>query len=567
MSQEEISAQIVNEIIDYLNTMPGKPYHNPDPIEDPEKKQEFIDARESGRNLKKLTEKIANQIKPNDFTIDSGSNKYLDGSNQKMRDYFWIQCKLQQYYNSPVSISIFFELYNQKPQLRISLEIKNNDATQEQKRCYQDVILNYQKPDDILYFITPKDATNNGEISNDAPEKLSERCQLKSNSPDYIDHVQLAKIWTLVKDKSLSLIELQKAFAELEIPYKEIMKEISFQDQTTKVNKQDIDISLNTILFGPPGTGKTYNSVNYATAICQHTSLDMEKNRPYSDVFKDYQEFKNAGQIQFITFHQSYSYEDFIEGIKPGLTNDGNLTYQLSDGIFKQFCKKAHDNANENFVLIIDEINRGNISKIFGELITLIETTKRQGANEEASAILPYSHENFSIPQNVYILGTMNTADRSIAVLDTALRRRFKFIEMMPDSSLLDSIKINDQINVSAMLQAINDRIEILIDREHTIGHAYFMKLNDPQQASLDNLKDIMLNQVLPLLQDYFFDDYDKIRMVLNDNNFVQAKPINEALFIDNELNLPEVRYVINETAFNEISNYQKIYQNESDNY
>ena len=166
------------------------------------------------------------------------------------------------------------------------------------------------------------------------------------------------------------------------------------------------------------------------------------------------------------------------------------------------------------YVFIIDEINRGNILKIFGELITLIEPSKRLGQSEELQAKLPYSREAFGIPDNVYLLGTMNTADRSIALLDTALRRRFSFVEMMPDSGVLDGIEV-EGISVSGLLTTLNRRIEVLFDREHTLGHAFFTPLR--QSPSIETLGEIFRDKVIPLLQEYFYDDYEKICLVLGD--------------------------------------------------
>jgi 5-methylcytosine-specific restriction protein B len=223
------------------------------------------------------------------------------------------------------------------------------------------------------------------------------------------------------------------------------------------------------------------------------------------------------------------------------------------------------------YVFIIDEINRGNISKIFGELITLIEDTKRAGAAEAMEATLPYSGESFSVPKNVYILGTMNTADRSIALLDTALRRRFEFKEMMPDSEVLERLGVGtividgEELNVAAMLDMINRRIEYLFDREHTIGHAFFTKLAD--DPSLDTLAGIFEKNVIPLLQEYFYEDYEKIQLILGDNakddefKFILDKPLKiKDIFNGNpDIDLPEKGYEIQHDAFHKLASYKLI--------
>lgn len=231
----------------------------------------------------------------------------------------------------------------------------------------------------------------------------------------------------------------------------------------------------------------------------------------------------------------------------------------------------AGEKNEKPYVFIIDEINRGNISKIFGELITLIESTKRAGMEEAASAILPYSGKTFSVPSNVYILGTMNTADRSIALMDTALRRRFQFIEMLPDSDVLRKIhadKVED-LDVAAMLDKINERITYLYDREHTIGHAFFTGLQG-ERATLENLKRIFEKSIIPLLQEYFYEDYQKIQLVLGDNGkssdelkfILDKKIVARNVFkgnIEDTLDLPEKRYTINKTALEDIRSYKEI--------
>lgn len=280
-------------------------------------------------------------------------------------------------------------------------------------------------------------------------------------------------------------------------------KEEIHDEKSGKINS---DFPLNQILFGPPGTGKTYNTVNMALDIVCPEGSQWEKE-PRDKARKEYQIMLDAGQIVFVTFHQSMSYEDFIEGIKPEPTKDGQITYKVKNGIFKELCAKAKKDKSKNHVMIIDEINRGNVANIFGELISLIEDDKRLGASEELHAELPYSHTIFGVPKNVYIIGTMNTADRSVEALDSALRRRFTFKEMMPKAELVP--KEND---VRSIFKIINQRIEVLKDREHQIGHSYFMGVENE-----DDLKDVFYDKIIPLLQEYFYGDYEKIQLVLGE--------------------------------------------------
>ena len=385
------------------------------------------------------------------------------------------------------------------------------------------------------------------------------------------------------------------------------LKTITITDEPMKNTDKTLAIPLNQILFGAPGTGKTYHTKKMAVEI-----INGKKERIREEINKEYEELIEAGQIVFTTFHQSLSYEDFIEGIKPE-TIDSNVTYEVKDGIFKTICKNAfskeitsdnfedvyqklldeidnsvdnklvletlvhakeftiyknsknnirfHSNTEKAYeavikkevlehylktgevldwapytksvanyiiekynytqneviepkphVLIIDEINRGNVSAIFGELITLLEEDKRKGNPEHIEAVLPYSGKKFSVPNNVYIIGTMNTADRSVEALDTALRRRFSFVEMQPDPKILSDkkyVKYND-VDLSKLLETINKRIEMLIDKDHQIGHSYFIDIED-----IDGLIRTFKDKIIPLLEEYFYGDFGKIGLVL----------------------------------------------------
>lgn len=248
---------------------------------------------------------------------------------------------------------------------------------------------------------------------------------------------------------------------------------------------------------------------------------------------------KEIKRYEFTTFHQSFNYEDFIEGIKPVMADEsgiGEVAYRIEDGIFKELCKRAESDPENRYAIFIDEINRGNVSNIFGELITLIEHDKRQGAEHAMSATLPYSKKAFSVPSNVDIYGTMNTADRSVEALDSALRRRFSFVEMLPKPDLIKtngplkaSQGILNGIDLSVLLSTINKRIEKLLDKDHQIGHSYFL-----QVSNLDQLKQAFQSSIIPLLQEYFFGDYGKIGLVLGQGFFaVQESTDDENFFAE----------------------------------
>jgi len=473
--------------------------------------------------------------------------------------------------------------------------------------------------------------------------------------------------------------------------------EPDIDDPPPEIDAMEHLYPLNQILYGPPGTGKTWNTVNRAVAIIEGKSLDEIEGEGREKVRPRFDRLKEDGQIAMVTFHQNFTYEDFIEGIRPVLADDGNenIEYELSRGVFREIVERADKNRTQskqigdkswnmdellqafaesiqeklesgetinlsrpdstsgatiqkikwsgegkfnsfqlggsvtslglsrklierdyenfykgnitskkdikptrestgshhglgkyylplfenikqfhdgewqpeesvpvekqNYVLIIDEINRGNIAKIFGELITLIEPSKRIGSKkDETTVTLPYSQEEFGVPDNLYIIGTMNTADRSIALLDTALRRRFDFVEMMPDSKH-DRISTDiEGVDCQELLATMNDRIRFLFDREHQIGHTYFMDVDD-----LKSLAATFKNKIIPLLQEYFYDNWEKMDLVLNKNGFIQKIDIPEdlhGLLVDDNREVYELLSFDRE-GWKKSESYQMIYK------
>lgn len=290
-------------------------------------------------------------------------------------------------------------------------------------------------------------------------------------------------------------------------------------ESTLDINKEEKEniVPLNQILYGPPGTGKTYHTITKAVEI-----IDGQISPDYTEAKKRFDELKEKGRIKFITFHQNYSYEDFMVGIRPDLQN-GQISYKLHEGPFKQIADRAKNDPANNYVMIIDEINRGNISKIFGELITLIETDKRAGNKYALSAPLLYQNDEFSVPNNLYIIGTMNTADKSIALVDIALRRRFVFEEMMPKAELLNSV---EGFNLPEWFSQLNQKITDLIDKDHQIGHSYFIG-----KATKEELHHVFYQCILPLLNEYFYGKPEKLSQVIP--GFMENNKLKSKLSID----------------------------------
>ena len=523
------------------------------------------------------------------------SNSWQNSGN--LMKYCWREHKKEGYEDLAHSISISMNAYpeyNKKKGVTLSVRVEAKDS-----QCKKDSVFSEKevykihnsildlpiKKTDNLYYqasVKPKERKLFKKIGNDAGEVRKEL--------DQLEKVQIVKeIIGMYEEQNTPDILMQtvQAIAELTPYYEHILEvrenRIKEKEGSLMINEEPVTtydlhqsgnaFAKNSILYGPPGTGKTYYTAYYSVAICDGLSIEKLKEKSYAEVLDRFNTLKTEGRIAFTTFHQSYGYEEFIEGIRPVMAGEEekkSIEYEIVPGVFKKFCDEASLVDDKPYVFIIDEINRGNISKIFGELITLIEGTKRKGETEGLSAFLPYSQEEFGVPNNVYILGTMNTADRSIALMDTALRRRFNFIEMMPDCRTVEDVVIRQngkEVNVGDVLDIINRRIEFLFDREHTIGHAFFTSLKNGDSNSIERLADIFKNSIIPLLQEYFYDDYEKIRLVLGDNHkkddqFQFIKKINitpKELFGESIRLESTAVYSLNEDALGKIESYQGI--------
>lgn len=567
-------------ILEYLKNNANKEYKGPNNRSNEDEELEF-------GNLYKIATKACDEFnRIPDMLCNSpiikldgetDKSKWLNGGQNKIRDYLWIQMRKKKYQEDPTSISIFAQFDQLDPEqtcFRVALE------TKDEKRDFKHYHNHLNKPlnkDAGLVYVSGTNFSKALQLEETDTESVKNR--LNDGS---INKVQICKYIRQKPGQTNEYFEYEiaKAIRDL-MPYYDFVvtngkpeKSEEMKEQEQMINELTLAAQnelqhypRNLILYGPPGTGKTYNSVIYAVSICEEKSVDTLKQelKSYSEILKRYRKYREEGRIAFTTFHQSYGYEEFIEGIKPRLSDDNNennksLDYILEDGIFKKFCLNAKDiSLNRPRVFIIDEINRGNISKIFGELITLIEEPKREGSLEEMHAILPYSKQEFAVPNNVYILGTMNTADRSIALMDTALRRRFDFEEMLPDTGVLSSLRIDkilfdgkNELDLSLMLDTMNKRIAYLYDREHTIGHAFFAKLAN--NKNIETLAEIFKKKIIPLLQEYFYDDYEKIQLVLGDND----KP-NENKFVTDEK--IEIQNIFKGTPGIDLSENEKTYR------
>lgn len=702
-------------ITSYLRDYSGKKYE--DPKKAGNRMNEMEKFKEAGKKAREEFIAYANYIAES-LDYKAGKCSGWIYQSQIACTYFWIELKKNEALKLPHSISISINIHpehdiNGPITLSFRVEAKDNACEDLDYKIHNKIIDVPIKKDSKIYY---------------QADLLNGTCRRFDNNTIELEKIKKLKVVRDIigpyeKSNASKIIKDSIEAAKELVPFYEyILSERELRlSKNVEEEMKGIKPELNTILYGPPGTGKTYNTVIYAVAICENKNIEDVQSEEYEKVLYRYNELKKEGRIAFTTFHQSFGYEEFIEGISPIIFEDnsddcsGNIEYKIKSGIFKSFCeetekitikndkfsinkdatiwkvtvgskvqndcfvnnyirigfgindkgakefvnqinegdiiittdgnrknirgiaiatsdeayklentesdsttrdvmwlvrdinddvtilngnkwlqrktvsrlpnmnikdlmefaikknvelKETHiEKNNGSYVFIIDEINRGNISKIFGELITLIEDTKRKGMTEEMSTILPYSGSLFSVPSNVYILGTMNTADRSIALMDTALRRRFQFVEMMPDTDILKNVTV-EGVEIAPILKKINERITFLYDREHTIGHAFFIKLIDSPE--INTLGSIFEKSIIPLLQEYFYEDYQKIQLVLGDNHkvdvstkFIKDEEVKVAEIFKGKatdvIDLPEKKYTINKEAFLNIESYKQI--------
>lgn len=580
------------KMIQHIKMYAGKECRNPDELQG-EDKDRSLEIHRSGKEAIDNLNKLADYFEKYELK-NKNNSRWLYASGKKAREKIWNQLKNEEHEEFPTSVTLLIQ-EREQVELCIVLDYyaRNPKLTVLQQH-HQFLDIDLQTDSHFFYRVTPKNSRE--KIISD--ENLDEvKKKLKDDEYELIELIYILKEEEIVAG-NWSDLEILKvvdtAFSKIMRAYNSIINNTTTVEEiASTVLEKNVDQTLRTqlyreknmILYGPPGTGKTYHTILYAVSIIETKTLDQLMNENYSEVKKRFDLYKVKNQIAFTTFHQSYGYEEFIEGIKPTVDEDGQIKYAIEQGVFKEFCElagksqliqegseieikdsssKLQVNLNEKpYVFIIDEINRGNISKILGELITLLETSKRLGENEELTVSLPYSKKEFGVPKNVYVIGTMNTADRSIALMDTALRRRFEFIEQLPDENKLENYIIGN-INLKNMLKVMNQRIEVLYDREHTIGHAYFMELQN--NDSIHHLKKIFENKIIPLLQEYFYEDFSKIQLIFNDSvkdeqyQIIQKQSLPHGLFSKNDLDLSDDRYKINLKALEHQESYIQIY-------
>ncbi|MEQ9970565.1 AAA family ATPase [Pectobacterium carotovorum] len=451
------------------------------------------------------------------------------GNNQELKQALAVRVKNIDHYDLNMTIWALYELLRNRDNQNAQESLKVDVVKESDKSSSRDVSLLLRSPTNQIFFGPP------GTGKTYTLQKKMAEYTAQATSEDYdvwLDSRLATLNWMQVT--ALALLDLNK-----QAKVRQLTEHAWFQRKAL-LNGRSSNLSQTAWATLQAYTVPESTTVDYKNrrepAIFDKTAssewfLVESQLEQIEDLVTFYDGLKRGPEqgekiqrFSTVTFHQSYGYEEFIQGIRARSDGNGNVSYSTEQGIFLQLCDRAKADPEHRYAIFIDEINRGNISKIFGELIALIETDKRAGMKNALSLQLAYSESGdlFSVPANVDIIGAMNTADRSLALMDTALRRRFEFIEMMPDLSLLSGVKVKG-IELESLLEKLNSRIEALYDREHTLGHAFFIPVKTAleekgEESAFKVLQAVFKKKVIPLLQEYFFDDWNKIRLVLADN-------------------------------------------------